>query len=82
MKYTVDYLGPYRGEYLPVDSDHRDWVITAMTCYRLKKSSIGAEEIPNGCYQLFWPQNPWDALEKVKTYQGLSQPKIMVDINS
>lgn len=70
MKFTTDYIPPFKGEYLPKGDDNTDWIINAMVIYRPRQSwPAGLKEPCNGSYQLFWPVNPWDVLEKAKENQ-------------
>lgn len=64
MKYTIDYVPPFNRNYLPKDSDDLEWAITAMTIYRPRNNKF-TNEACNGSYQLFWPLNPWESLEKL-----------------
>lgn len=63
MKYITDYLPPFRYDWIGDINDDADWAVAAMVIYRPRKQLDF--DPPSGSYQLFFPPNPWDAMEKV-----------------
>lgn len=64
MKYTIDVLQPYTYDNLPYPwEDHNDWRVTTMVVYRPRQAF--ELDTPNGSYQMFWPVNPWHALDEI-----------------
>mgnify|MGYP003353397512 CR=1 FL=1 len=66
MKFKIHYTPPYKGPLYPTEYDiNKDWRVSAMVVYRDKSQKFAEPYPPNACVSLFFPPNPWDALEKV-----------------
>lgn len=57
----VEYLAPVDNLYWLAD-ESPEWSITALVIYNPTKRG-GEVNTTSGCYQMFWPANPWAALD-------------------
>ena len=61
MKIRLEYLPPLRDVYGSYND--RDWEVTAAVSYY---GRLNEDVIPSSSFQIYWPLNPWDELEKVE----------------
>lgn len=60
MKYTIEYCPPFKSLW----SEQPEWEVTCLVIYRPRGENTSASKA-SGSYQMFWPENPWDALDKI-----------------